>query len=123
MWMSAIRGRLASRGLAALLTLLVCGGAVDWGHAGGDDPDCDPVPVHHDHTAHHFSAQPTQAAPAADHCFICHSLRLLHNGLTTRSARSAADVRTAAVYRPDAIIAIRTLVVPRPSRAPPDVSL
>jgi hypothetical protein len=123
MRLSALRARLSTRTLAALLTLIVCGGAVDWGHAGGDDPDCNPVLVHHDHTAHRFSSQPAPRGPAADHCYICHSLRLLHTGLTARAAAVVQDSHTGGVYRPSPLVVGADLTIAQPSRAPPVLSL
>ncbi len=113
------RHLVASRVLAALLLLVVGGGTLDWGHVGGDDPDCDLVLVHHDHSAHRFSAAPAQTAPAADHCFICHTLRLLHTGLATRGIRVVADVRTNGVDAAVAVLRDTARLEGRPSRAPP----
>src|SRR5579884_2952448 len=78
------RDRFLSRSIAALLALLVCGGALDWGHIGGDDRDCDIVIVHHDHAAHRLSTAPARAPASNDHCYICHSLRLLHHAVASR---------------------------------------
>jgi hypothetical protein len=123
MWFRAARRRLLSRGLAALLTLIVCGGTLDWGHAGGDDPDCNPVLVHHDHSAHHFSAQPPYSSPAPEHCYICHSLRLLHSTLIPTGARVADTVQATFFIRPDGPSALETVGTARSSRAPPALSL
>jgi hypothetical protein len=121
---SRMRGALASRAIGALLTVLVCAGSFDWGHSGGDDPDCSPVLIHHDHTAHHFSAAPAGGgAPVPDHCYICHSLRLLHTGLTASSARAIADTSQAAVTDVVVLGSGRTTVDGRTSRGPPALSL
>jgi hypothetical protein len=76
---------------ATLLALVVCGGAVDWGHVGGDDPDCNIVVIHHDHAAHRLSATPLSSS-TSDHCYICHSLRLLHIALAGRRERVALNL-------------------------------
>ena len=114
--MNAVRRRSWSRALAALLTLVVCGSALDWGHTGGDDPDCDLVLVHHDHR---ISTRPAPSAPEQDHCYICHTLRLFHTSLAARSARVAVSVRSASVYRPDGPAALTVVGVALSSRAPP----
>jgi hypothetical protein len=88
MWLRAWREQPISRAISVVLVLVVCGSAVDWGHAGGDDPDCNVVFVKHDDAAHRFSAAP-DPLPAGDHCYICHSLRLLHTALATRGERAA----------------------------------
>ena len=108
-----------TRTVAAALVVLVCGGAIDWGHVGGDDADCNVVVVPHDHTAHRFAAPPSGGAPTADHCYICHSLRLLHVALAARQERAAVDLQRAQVG--DAFDAIATwrVGVTLSSRAPP----
>ena len=85
-------GRAGSGAVAVLLAGIVCAGAV---HNGWDDAACDPIPVHHDHNAHRFTAAPSQSTAPAEHCYLCHSLRLLHTGLTARGARSVVTVRSA----------------------------
>jgi len=92
MWLRAVRNGFLSRSVAALLAALVYGSAFDWGHAGGDDRDCDIVVVHHDHAAHRLTTAPADPV-AADHCYICHSLRLLHHAAADRSERVAATPR------------------------------
>jgi hypothetical protein len=121
-WLRAVRSRLLARGLAAFLAVLVCGGALDWGHAGGDDPDCNPVFVHHDHNAHRFSAA-THSTPPADHCYLCHSLRLLHTLLVARGARIAVASESASLLRSDALAAVTAVSFGLSPRAPPTASL
>jgi hypothetical protein len=114
---------LFSRTIAIALTIVVGGGTLNWGHVGGDDADCDIVVVPHDHTAHRFAANPSGSNPVSDHCYICHSLRLLHAALTTRQKSIAAPLQrtcridTAAVTGPDAFAGRAS------SRAPPSASL
>jgi hypothetical protein len=123
MGFSRIHGGWAGRVASALLSLLVFGGAFDWGHVGGDDRDCNPVLVHHDHTAHRFSAAPTGGAPVPVHCYICHSLRLLHTGLAANNARVTADTSHTAVHGVLVLRNDRTIVDGRTSRGPPVLSL
>jgi hypothetical protein len=118
MWFRAARHRFVGRSVAALLAVLVCGSALDWGHIGGDDPDCDIVVNHHNHAAHRLSNAPA-SSPTSDHCYICHSLRLLHSAVTGRSER--AVLRLGAVRRLDIdVLAVRDgLRIGIASRAPP----
>ena len=120
MWLRAsARNRFLIRAIAAALTLLVCGGAVDWGHPGGDDVECNVVVVPHDHTAHRFAANPTGSAPAADHCYICHSLRLLHVAVAVRHERVAVDLQRAQLGDAFNALATQRFGVALSSRAPP----
>jgi hypothetical protein len=119
-----VHNRFFSRAVAALLALVACGGALNWGHVGGDDRDCDTVAVyHHDHTAHRVSTAALNSSSPNDHCYICHSLRLLHQAVTRRYERVAGTL--AAVHRPPVdIIAVRDgSRIGIASRAPPAVRL
>src|SRR5438105_2635794 len=93
MWRHAARKDLLNRALAAVLAFVVCGGALNWGHVGGDDPDCDSTPVVHDHNAHRFNSAP-RSTPPADHCYLCHSLRSLHTSLVSRGPRVIVATRS-----------------------------
>jgi hypothetical protein len=108
-----------TRAIAAALVFVVCGGAVDWGHIGGDDADCNAVVVPHDHAAHRFAANRTGGAPTPDHCYLCHSLRLLHVALVARHARTAVDLRQAQIGDAPDAIACQRFSVCLSSRAPP----
>jgi hypothetical protein len=122
MRLRVIRNRFFTRAVGALLALLVCGSAVGWGHVGGDDRDCDIVVVHHDHNAHRFSTAPANS-PTDDHCYICHSLRLLHHAVATRYGRAAVALQ-ARLRLDSAVLAVRDgLQFGVPSRAPPSVRL
>jgi hypothetical protein len=122
MWLRAVRNRLLIRGLAAALAAIVCGGALDWGHLGGDDPDCNVLPVVHDHTAHRFSAA-RENPPHHDHCYICHSLRLLHVGLAARHERTAVDVTCTQSDDGRALATRHAFSFDFSSRAPPAIRL
>ena len=48
MQFTQLHRRLYARVFALLLSVAVCGGTLNWGHAGGDDPECAPQIVQHD---------------------------------------------------------------------------
>jgi|SRR5229473_2910716 len=123
MWLRAGRSGVLNRALAALLAVVVCGGALNWSHAGGDDPDCDSTPVVHDHNAHRFSSAPSHSTPPADHCYICHSLRLFHTSLVARGPRAVAATQSTRFVQVAALAVINASGVAVSSRAPPAVSL
>src|ERR1700716_64062 len=116
MWLRAGRSRLLHRGLAAVLVALVGGGALNWGHAGGDDPDCDSAPVVHDHAAHRFTATPSHSTQPPDHCYLCHSLRLLHTSLAARGARAGVAVPSTQFLHVEAFAVITAFGVALSSR-------
>jgi len=121
--LTSLRAGAGARCLAALLAVFVCAGAADWGHVAWDDPACDPAPVRHDHSAHRFTAGTADDQPSDGHCYLCHSLRLLHTGLTVRSAPTphtdvSSPYRIGDVISPSLLVAGVAL-----SRAPPVVLL
>jgi hypothetical protein len=120
--MRIVRTSLLTRSIAALLAVLVCGSALNWGHAGGDDRDFDIVVVHHDHTAHRFSTAPTTPSPS-DHCYLCHSLRLFHYVLTSRSERPTTTLRAVRRLVSEHVAVRDGLHVGLSSRAPPTIHL
>ena len=123
MGLRGTRSGLLNRALAAVLAVVLCGGALNWGHAGGDDPDCDSTPVVHDHAAHRFSSAPSHSTQPGDHCYICHSLRLLHTALAARGARAGVAVPSTQFLPVEALAVITAFGVALSSRAPPPVSL
>jgi hypothetical protein len=122
MFLRVIRDRFVTRAVATLLALLVCGSALNWGHAGGDDRDYDIVVVHHDHNAHRFSTAPV-SSPTDDHCYICHSLRLLHHAVAGRYERVAVALRTVRHFDGDVLVLRDGSQIGIASRAPPSVRL
>ncbi|HEX7796251.1 MAG TPA: hypothetical protein VF456_17940 [Vicinamibacterales bacterium] len=121
--LASLRAAAGARCFAALLAVFVFAGAADWGHVAWDDPACDPAPVRHDHSAHRFTTETTDSQPSDGHCYLCHSLRLLHTGLTVRSVPTPhADVSSP--YRIGVLISPNLLVAGVAlSRAPPFVLL
>jgi hypothetical protein len=122
MWLRAVRNHFLIRGVTVVLAVMVCGGSLDWGHVGGDDPDCNVVLVLHNHAAHRLSAAPLSST-SGDHCFICHSLRLLHVGFAARHERVSIDVRSTDYRDQHALVARLNVTVDLSSRAPPSVRL
>lgn len=123
MWLRAARRRFFGRSLTVALAAMVMGGALNWGHAGGDDPDCNPVLSHHDHNAHRFGAAPSHSSQPADHCYLCHSLRLLQTSLVGRGAGAVFTVQSTPFRQVEALAACSSFGVALSSRAPPSASL
>ena len=115
--------RLHSRALALVLSFAVCGGALSWGHIGGDDPDCTPQLVQHDPAAHRVTAPSRSSSPQDEHCNLCHLLRLLHTAVSGGSLLDSrvATVESRSVIDSGLVTSIFSVVVP--SRAPPAASL
>ena len=111
--------RATLRVVAVLLASIVCAGATGMGHTAWDDPACDPVPVHHDHNAHRISGGTLPSNDADDHCFLCHSMRLLRNGLVAQHVAAADTTQSATVLATDVVRAGRVLESSAPARAPP----
>jgi hypothetical protein len=111
-----------TRGLASVLVLLVFGMALESAHPGGDDPDCSPAIVLHDHSAHRIASQPSQSTPV-EHCFICHALQLLHAARAMRAARLAPPRELAYISSLEQIAVLRGHAATATSRGPPAVRL
>jgi hypothetical protein len=123
MWLRAARNARRARGFAVVLALLNCAGTLDWGHAGDDDPGCAASLVQHDHAAHRLGAAPTNASSPAGHCYICHSLRLLHAALRARGGRVIVDLPSAQHRQADRAVPRSARSAILPSRAPPSTNL
>jgi hypothetical protein len=108
---------------ALLLASIVCLGSADLGHRGWDDPSCDPVPVHHDHTAHRFKAGQLPFGPVDNHCILCHSLRSLRDGFIATPVAIAASAHVETVRPVQPPLAGRLIDCRAASRAPPALSL
>jgi hypothetical protein len=121
-WLRSARSRFLARGLAAVLAVIVGGGALNWGHIGGDDPDCDPVLVLHDHNAHRFGTSAAHSPQPVEHCYLCHSLRLLHTMVVARGARAAVTVQSTLFRQFEGVVAFSAFGTARSSRAPPAFS-
>lgn len=114
-----LRQRARVRALVVLLSVAVCGGALNWGHVGGDDPGCAPTLVQHNHSAHRFTTDSQAPVSQDQHCNLCHLLRLLHTAIPTESLLasnvSQLEARRAADSAPATVISNFDI----PSRAPP----
>ena len=102
-----------------LLSVVVFGGAMNWGHAGGDDAGCAPTLVLHDHAAHRFGSSTPTPASSDDHCTLCHLLRQLHTALPAGSllSRNVSQIGTRRTV--DCIHVSSPFRFGVPSRAPP----
>jgi len=123
MQFTQLHRRLYARVFALLLSVAVCGGTLNWGHAGGDDPECAPQLVQHDHAAHRFSADTRSSRSPDEHCNLCHLLRLLHTALPSGSLLDSrvAPAEARRIVDSDLVTSIFSVTIP--SRAPPTVSL
>jgi hypothetical protein len=101
----------------------VCGGALNWGHLGGDDPEDEPLLVLHDHAAHRFGATPSHSSQSVEHCYLCHSLRLFHTMLVARGARALVAVQSTAFRQFEGVAPFSAFGTARSSRGPPPFSL
>jgi hypothetical protein len=72
--------------VAVTLGAMVLVGTADWRHV--NDAEQFSIPVLHDHSAHDFvlKAPPASEENAGEHCYLCHWLRTLQNGLGAASA-------------------------------------
>lgn len=109
--------------LAVLLAAVVAGGAMDWAHAGWDDPGCDPLPVQHDHSAHRFTADTRTPTAPSDHCALCHLLRLFHSALSAQllTPHVAMSAEAGRSFNSGQIVQLFSARVS--SRAPPALTL
>jgi hypothetical protein len=115
------RLRLWPRATALLLASIVSLGAL--GHAGWDDPLCDPIPVHHDANAHRFRSGRLPGTPADDHCALCHSMRSLRAGLVATPVAAPVSHDLELLRPADRALAGRVFDSTAASRAPPAVNL
>jgi hypothetical protein len=112
-----------TRALVVLLSVAVCGAALNWGHEGGDDPGCAPALVQHDHAAHRFTPDRQPPVPQDQHCNLCHLLRLLHTAIPAESLLASNVSQFEARRAADSAPAIVTSNFDIPSRAPPAAAL
>lgn len=123
MFFTRLHRRLGERIFVLLLSVAICGGTLNWGHAGGDDPECAPQFVQHDHAAHRFRADTQPTGPQDEHCTLCHLLRSLHSALPTGSLldNRVSPIEARRIVDSGFVTSIFTVTVP--SRAPPAASL
>jgi len=121
MSLTLFRRHLRTRALAALLAVVVGGATVSWGHAGGDDPGCDPALVLLGQQAPQLAAQ--GPAPPTDHCPLCHFLRALQLAVFAKPLAAVGVFRTALRPSPDGVLAVQLVAFNVASRAPPAIHL
>src|SRR5438034_1086514 len=73
---------------AMAIAAMVLVGTVDWWHA--DDED-GAAPAFHDHAAHRLRSEPA-GTRTPEHCYLCHWLRTLGNGLGSVAAHRLTSV-------------------------------
>jgi hypothetical protein len=117
-----LRRRARTRLAATLLSLAVCGAAVNWGHTGGDDPGCDPALVLQGQAPAHVGA-PSAAASPTDHCPLCHFLRIFQTAVSAKSFQATGVSSAAASPSLDHVLAPSLLALNVSSRAPPAILL
>jgi hypothetical protein len=105
--------------LAICLVALVLLGTIDWWHA--SDAEAFTLPISHDHAEHQAIIRTHEASGPAEgeHCYLCHWLRTLQNGLDTVSLHGLASAESRHVQLTsifDTCDPVASLV---PARAPP----
>ena len=114
--------RLSARAFALLLSVVVCASTLNSVHAGGDDPECAPQFVQHDHAAHRFTTDVHRTASHEEHCTLCHLLRVLQTAMPSGSLldNRVSPLETRRVVDSGALTSIFNTTIA--SRAPPAVS-
>ncbi len=118
-WMSRVKPWVHRAGVAIALLVCLLASTASLPHSDGpDDIACNPVAVAHDASAHGVRPDTTRSRTAADHCFLCHSLRSFYSAFDTfehyDNTPHAERLHAAQVDRPG--LFAWTLV---PGRAPP----
>jgi hypothetical protein len=109
-------GRLTAP-FAMVIAAMVVVGTVDWWHA--DDQEGASL-AFHDHGAHHPVFAPARlAARAPDHCYLCHWLRTLGNGLGSVAQYRLAPNKGRQVLHVAACRTSDLVAAILPARAPP----
>ena len=87
-------------------------------HDDGDDPDCQPSLVLHDHNAHRIGAARTTTAPQSPHCVVCHWLQSLQTTapLPTAGAPPSDCHQLAVAIHPLTLASVESSLA---ARAPP----
>jgi len=103
--------------VATMLVAIVGGAALNWGHLGGDDPDCDLTFAVPGYSSPHVAATPT--TPPHDHCPICHSLRLLQLAISGQSLTASGIYQVVGCSPKDTPAPGSVFVLNGSPRAPP----
>lgn len=86
-------------------------------HDRGDDPDCTPTLVVHDHGAHRIDAG-SETAPAAEHCLLCHWAQSFRH-VTVAGRFMLPEAPSALLVGADIVALATTLSAGSSGRAPP----
>ena len=100
---------------AVAIAAMVLIGTVDWWHA--DDED-GAAPVFHNHAAHRLRSEPA-AKHTPEHCYLCHWLRTLGNGLGSAAAHRLTSVDERQVFEASNRRACDLFIALLSARAPP----
>jgi hypothetical protein len=122
MLLKLLRRCARTRVAATVLSLVLCGAVMNWGHMGGDDPGCDPTLFVLGHSAVQIGAPASGPSPS-DHCTLCHFLRLLQTAISIKSFAASHLADAAACRPPDRMLAPSLLAINLSSRAPPAILL
>jgi len=123
MFFPGLHRRLSTRIFALVLSVALCGGTLNWVHAGGDDPECAPQLIQHDHAAHRFATAVLGDGSRDEHCTLCHLLQVLQSALPSGSLldNRVSPRETQRVIDSALVTSIFNVTIP--SRAPPAAAL
>ena len=119
MWLTSLRRHVRTRSFALLLSVAVCGGSLNGGHAGGDDPACAAALVQHDHAAHKLTTPGHRSDSPDEHCNLCHLQRLLHTALGSVAPAAVAISPSDSARPSEPALAVSMVAGNLSSRAPP----
>jgi hypothetical protein len=118
--MTLVSETLRRRGSIAVVVLVsLLAGTIPVPHTNGlDDPDCFPLLMGHNERAHHFGAAPISSPVSSEHCFLCHSLRSLHQPQERQYQRDLVP-GSEQLYVAGRVASARAEWLPTAGRAPP----
>jgi hypothetical protein len=105
--------------VALLLAVSVFLGTADGWHAWDDDQDATVAELFHNHDAHRPLLKSRGQAGRPEHCYLCHWLRLLGNGLGRGTLHKLRPAEVRRLLPDRAIVSAAFLAVQDPARAPP----
>jgi hypothetical protein len=105
--------------LAVLLVALVLLGTIDWRHV--SDAEDAALPAAHDHAGHElvFTGPAAPDHTDGEHCYLCHWLRTLQNGLSAEAIHSLSRTESRRVQSVSISRSSVSIAALLPARAPP----